>query len=965
MKHLRKMYSVLLSTVLITSFISMTAFADVANSDQASECCYAQGEGEIVDQFGLQEWESAEAENDSNDSLETYGAQAYTQNAINQNQLGAESSVISEIEEETGLNINNPEGNNAAFGETDSEPADEFSDETGETGTEQPADEFSDETGETGTEQPADEFSDETGETGTEQPASEFSEKAGETGTERPAGEFSDEAGETGTEQPASEFSDEAGDTVSEPVDESSGWSGEIVDEVGNEAAHEADEACQADEANEANEAGKAVSGSVNKSFDKADETLDKVVEKSSESSDEAGETMAEPAKLAGETEKTGKCGDNATWTFNESTGLMTISGKGEMWSYNQEEGMGGKTQPWKNWRDKIKRVIIKEGITLVGDSAFYNCGSIQKVDFPESLRVVDNFAFYSCSSLSDAPLPEKLDALGQECFSYCAFTQATIPPYVSFLNNAFVYNKHLKSIKIGGSKEVGGGIVWNGQFICCPELENVEVSPDHFYLCAVNNVLYSKDGALISYPGGRKGDSYRLRDGTSDIMRFSFWGVKHLKKLIIPDSVSHFDTDLFLFDSIDETMPELTIVFEGGCPSFENDTFCGVNVTAYYPKGDDSWNKMIRNTFNGRVTWKEYGISRPILSSVKREEGGVRITWKKVEGAELYQVLRRTEDGIWKKLGTSSTNTYKDETGTIGKKYYYSVRCVSADKKTVQSTYDKEGERIIFYTSLAPELSAVSCVKGGVKLAWTGVSGIEKYSVERKTDGGNWKRIAVTSARNYIDTTTDSSKKCTYSVRCMSGDGKKYLSSRSGEKTIQYIAVPVISAASNFVGGVKLTWKKPAGAVRYRVFRKTGSGSYVKFKDTSATSCVDKTVKSGEQYIYAIRCINSKGSAYSSGQSSSKAIRYIAAPVLNKPLVSAGSVKVSWKKPAGAVKYRIQRKIKGGSWKKLADTQKLYYVDKTAQKGKEYTYIVRCISADGKTSVSSYYEEGVTVKAK
>ena len=940
MKHLRKMYSVLLSTVLITSFISMTAFADVANSDQASECCYAQGEGEIVDQFGLQEWESAEAENDSNDSLETYGAQAYTQNAINQNQLDEESSIIYEIEEETGLNINNPEGNNAAFGETDSEPADEFSDETCETGTEQPADELSDEAGETGTGQPADEFSDETGETGTEQPADELS----------------DEAGETGTEQPASDFSDESGETVSEPVDKSSDWSGEIVDEAGNEAAHEADEAY---------EAGKAASGTVNKPFDKADETLDEVVEKSSESSDEAGETAAEPAKLAGETEKTGKCGDNATWTFNENTGLMTISGKGEMWSYNQEEGMGGKTQPWENWRNKIKRVIIKEGITLVGDSAFYSCGSIQKVDFPESLRVIDNFAFYSCSSLSDAPLPEKLDALGQECFAYCAFTQATIPPYVSCLNNAFVYNEHLKSIKIGGSKEVGGGIVWDGQFICCRELENVEVSPDHFYLCAVNNVLYSKDGTLISYPGGRKGGSYRLRDGTSDIMRFSFWGVKHLKKLIIPDSVSHFDTDLFLFDSIDETMPELTIVFEGGCPSFENDTFSGVNVTAYYPKGDDSWNKMIRNTFNGRVTWKEYGISRPILSSVKREEGGVRITWKKVEGAELYQVLRRTEDGIWKKLGTSSTNTYKDETGTIGKKYYYSVRCVSADKKTVQSTYDKEGERIIFYTSPAPELSAVSCVKGGVKLAWTGVSGIEKYSVERKTDGGNWKRIGVTSARNYIDTTTVSSKKYTYSVRCMSGDGKKYLSSRSGEKTIQYIAVPVISAASNFVGGVKLTWKKPAGAVRYRVFRKTGSGSYVKFKDTSATSCVDKTVKSGEQYIYAIRCINSKGSAYSSGQSSSKAIRYIAAPVLNKPLVSAGSVKVSWKKPAGAVKYRIQRKIKGGSWKKLADTQKLYYVDKTAQKGKEYTYIVRCISADGKTSASSYYEEGVTVKAK
>ena len=75
--------------------------------------------------------------------------------------------------------------------------------------------------------------------------------------------------------------------------------------------------------------------------------------------------------------------------------------------------------------------------------------------------------------------------------------------------------------------------------------------------------------------------------------------------------------------------------------------------------------------------------------------------------------------------------------------------------------------------------------------------------------------------------------------------------------------------------------------------------------------------------------------------------------------------VSISWKKSAGAVKYRIFRKTGSGKWAKLADTAKTSIVDKTAKNGKTYSYTIRCISKDGKKYTSGYNAKGSTIKCK
>ncbi|MBQ3618681.1 MAG: hypothetical protein II939_11070, partial [Bacteroidales bacterium] len=62
-----------------------------------------------------------------------------------------------------------------------------------------------------------------------------------------------------------------------------------------------------------------------------------------------------------------GTCGDNATWTYDEATKTLTISGTGAMSDYPSDN------QPWSSIQD-IQTVIIGNGITTIGENAFYKC---------------------------------------------------------------------------------------------------------------------------------------------------------------------------------------------------------------------------------------------------------------------------------------------------------------------------------------------------------------------------------------------------------------------------------------------------------------------------------------------------------------------------------------------------------------------------------------------------------------
>ena len=175
-------------------------------------------------------------------------------------------------------------------------------------------------------------------------------------------------------------------------------------------------------------------------------------------------------------------------------------------------------------------------------------------------------------------------------------------------------------------------------------------------------------------------------------------------------------------------------------------------------------------------------------------------------------------------------------------------------------------------------------------------------------------------------------------------------------------LATPKISKAESVYGGVKLTWSKVKGAEKYRVYYK-GSKGWTRMVDTTSTSYIDKDVSSGKNYTYTVRCINSSATKFTSGYNGKgKSIKYVAAPEISKVESVNGGVKISWNKSNGAEKYRVYYKGSKG-WTRLADTTSTAYTDKAVSSGKNYTYTVRCISADAKRFTSGYNGKGKSIK--
>lgn len=256
-------------------------------------------------------------------------------------------------------------------------------------------------------------------------------------------------------------------------------------------------------------------------------------------------------------------------------------------------------------------------------------------------------------------------------------------------------------------------------------------------------------------------------------------------------------------------------------------------------------------------------GLQTPTLKSVSNAYGGVTLTWSSVKFSEGYRVFYKTAGGSWAKLADTTSTSYKHTTAKSGTKYYYTVRCITADKKSYASSYNTSGLSITYVA--APKLT-LSAVNNGLKLSWSSCKGASKYRIYLKTSSG-WSSIANVSGTSYTYTKVSSNKNYTFTIRCLDSSNKLVSGYNTSGFSSKYFSVPKVPTLKNTSNGVKLSWVAVTGAAKYRVFYKTSAtGSWTKLGDTTATSCTHKAAVKGKTYYYTIRCISSDGKAYTSG---------------------------------------------------------------------------------------------------
>ena len=234
------------------------------------------------------------------------------------------------------------------------------------------------------------------------------------------------------------------------------------------------------------------------KIFYNVDKTIPVYVPAGSIDAYESAECWSEFSNIIGIREilTSGICGHNLTWTLY-SDGELVIEGVGEMCN----------TTPWAEYKENITSVTIKDGVTTIGDYAFYGCSSLTAITLPKDMTSIGTDAFYGCSSLTAIILPKGITSIENRTFSQCSsLTFIEIPEGVTEIKfDAFLNCCKLAAIVLPKSLKK----IYFTAFGTCRELTNVyckaESVPnadDSAFYGALNqnSTLHVPGSALESY---------------------------------------------------------------------------------------------------------------------------------------------------------------------------------------------------------------------------------------------------------------------------------------------------------------------------------------------------------------------------------------------------------------------------------------------------------------------------------
>ena len=103
-------------------------------------------------------------------------------------------------------------------------------------------------------------------------------------------------------------------------------------------------------------------------------------------------------------------------YELQDDTYKLIISGSGDMKGWTSSSHA-----PWySSYNSKITSIVIKKGVTAIGQYAFHNCTSLTDIVIPDSVITIDDFAFWDCTSLASIEIPDSVTSMGYGTFYNC-----------------------------------------------------------------------------------------------------------------------------------------------------------------------------------------------------------------------------------------------------------------------------------------------------------------------------------------------------------------------------------------------------------------------------------------------------------------------------------------------------------------------------------------------------------------
>lgn len=268
-----------------------------------------------------------------------------------------------------------------------------------------------------------------------------------------------------------------------------------------------------------------------------------------------------------------GAQGGNLTWSLDADTGALTVSGTGDMADYDDESNL----PPWAGYMASIRSVTIGEGVTSVGDMAFFGYQMLAQVSIgPDVTRI------------------------GEQAFTLSVLTEVYVPASV----------QEIGSVAFAALAMDGDNIV--------PTLQQITVDPANTAFSSLDGVLYNKaQTKLLEYPCGKAASSFTVPDGVTAIADMAFGYCLILQEVRLPDSLTAIGNMCFVYcfslNSVEiagnittfgdmafySCMSLRSVVFKSGVTQIASNAFSGCD-TLETVSISDSVTVIGANAFNG-----------------------------------------------------------------------------------------------------------------------------------------------------------------------------------------------------------------------------------------------------------------------------------------------------------------------------------------------------------------------------
>lgn len=193
-------------------------------------------------------------------------------------------------------------------------------------------------------------------------------------------------------------------------------------------------------------------------------------------------------------------------------------------------------------------------GVQTIGESVFYDCRQLRKVDFQNaSFKEVPARLFSGCVSLEDIHIPHTVTAVGSRAFERCRVSVLFLPYVMEMGDYACSYATELNEIRFGQGCRMGEGVFYGaGALASLP--------------CDAGNIpeLYSAGGngmEVITIKGSEVGEGafscsaasvIAFSSEVAKVGPYAFHSMPNLQKVVVEGCVDIPDADLTAFDSND-----------------------------------------------------------------------------------------------------------------------------------------------------------------------------------------------------------------------------------------------------------------------------------------------------------------------------------------------------------------------------------------------------------------------------